>query len=87
MNTFGLLRKTNVFIKLPIHFEVSLKRSELFFKKLEEVPWIKREYDPFVFGKGRRRGARFNREGGWQRSPSLKYNNSCDPYFQKCHII
>ena len=33
VSTFGLLRKTKIFIKLPFGFElVSLKRSELFYK-------------------------------------------------------
>ena len=55
VSTFGLLRKTVLLINLPFRFEVSLKRSELFYKKLEEVPWVKHEYDPFVWGTGRRR--------------------------------
>ena len=82
VSTFGLLRKTKIFIKLPFGFElVSLKRSELFYKNQKKFheAWVKREYDPFVWGRGQRRGSRFNREGGWQRGPSLKYNNLCDP--------
>ena len=55
VSTFGLLRKTVLLINLPFRFEVSLKRSELFYKKLEEVPSVKHEYDPFVWGTGRRR--------------------------------
>ena len=76
MSTFGLLCKTIILIEFPFRFEVSLKRSILFYKKLEELPWVKHEYAPFVWGRDRRRGSRFNREGGL----SLKYNSHCDPY-------
>ena len=55
VSTFGLLRKRVILMELPSRFEVSLKRSELFYKKLEELPWVKHEYDPFVWGTGRRR--------------------------------
>ena len=56
---FGVSPKPLVLINLSCHFKVGLLKSELLYKKLEEVPWVKREYDPFVWGRGKRRGSRF----------------------------
>ena len=41
------------------------------------------QHSSIVWGKCRRRGARFNRNGGWQRDRSLKYNIlfPWDPYY------
>ena len=81
VSTFGLFRKIPVLVNVTSRYDHKFKKSELLYKKLELIPWIQRKYDQFVRGKGRRRGARFNRRGGMQRGLSLRYNSPCDPYF------